>query len=57
MEQHKNYESSLTQARAWIENAKQTVKDCCEVSSNSSQEILQEKLGQIEVGLFIHLNL
>ena len=49
VEQHKNYESSLSRAKAWIEKAKQTVKDCCEVSSNSSQETLREKLNQIEV--------
>lgn len=49
LSQHKEYESFLSRAKVWIETAKQTVKECGEVPSSSSHEVLQEKLDQIQV--------
>lgn len=49
LSQHKEYESYLSRAKVWIETAKKTVKDCSEIPSSSSHEVLQEKLNQIQV--------
>lgn len=48
-EQHKEYESLLSRAKVWIDTAKQTIKECSEVPSSSTHEVLQEKLDQIQV--------
>lgn len=54
-EQHKEFESLLSRARVWIEAAKQTVKECSEVPSSSTHEVLQEKLDQIQVRIWYNL--
>nr|CAD7429520.1 unnamed protein product [Timema monikensis] len=48
-EQHQQYEDNLGKAKAWIDNAKQVIRDCSEASSNSSREVLEARLGQIQV--------
>ncbi|XP_039285327.1 nesprin-1-like [Nilaparvata lugens] len=48
MEQHKQYEDNLTKARAWIENAKEVIRQCSQASSNSSRETLESRLQQIQ---------
>jgi hypothetical protein len=49
LEQHKEYSENYEGAKAWIENAKQVIWDCSEASSNSSKEVLQARLDQIQV--------
>jgi hypothetical protein len=49
LEQHKEYSENYEGAKAWIENAKQVIWDCSEASSNSSREVLQARLDQIQV--------
>jgi len=49
LEQHKQYSENYEKAKAWIENAKQVIWDCSEASSNSSREVLQARLEQIQV--------
>lgn len=52
-EQHKDFESLFSRAKVWIEAAKQTVKECSEVPSSSSHEVLQGKLDQIQVDIYL----
>jgi hypothetical protein len=49
LEQHKQYSENYDKAKVWIENAKQVIWDCSEASSNSSREVLQARLEQIQV--------
>lgn len=49
LEQHKQYESNLKKAQTWIENAKEVIRECSQASSNSSRDVLQARLGQIQV--------
>ena len=49
LEQHKQYSENYEKAKVWIENAKQVIWDCSEASSNSSREVLQARLEQIQV--------
>jgi hypothetical protein len=49
LEQHQQYSENYEGAKAWIENAKQVIWDCSEASSNSSREVLQARLDQIQV--------
>lgn len=49
LEQHQQYSENYEKAKAWIENAKQVIWDCSEASSNSSREVLQARLEQIQV--------
>jgi len=51
LEQHKEYSENYEKAKVWIENAKQVIWDCSEASSNSSREVLQARLEQIQVSL------
>lgn len=48
-EQHKQYEDNLAKAKAWIENAKEVIRECSQASSNSSRDVLQARLAQIQV--------
>lgn len=47
-EQHNEYEDNLKKARSWIDNAKDIIRNSSESSSNSSKEILQQRLAQIQ---------
>ncbi|XP_071454288.1 muscle-specific protein 300 kDa-like [Hetaerina americana] len=47
-DQHTQYEDSLAKAKSWIENAKQVIRQSSEASSNSSKEVLQARLEQIQ---------
>lgn len=51
LEQHQQYSENYEKAKAWIENAKQVIWDCSEASSNSSREVLQARLEQIQVSV------
>jgi nesprin-1 len=51
LEQHRQYSENYEKALAWIENAKQVIWDCSEASSNSSREVLQARLDQIQVSM------
>lgn len=48
LDQHKEYDTNLTNARAWIENAKEIIRECSEASSANSKEVLQKRLEQIQ---------
>ncbi|XP_063222936.1 muscle-specific protein 300 kDa isoform X4 [Bacillus rossius redtenbacheri] len=48
LEQHQQYEDNLAKAQTWIDNAKQVIRDCSEASSNSTREVLEGRLGQIQ---------
>ncbi|XP_075225316.1 muscle-specific protein 300 kDa isoform X2 [Lycorma delicatula] len=48
LDQHKQYESNLKKAQTWIENAKEVIRECSQASSNSSRDVLQARLGQIQ---------
>ncbi|KAJ8984006.1 hypothetical protein NQ317_006860, partial [Molorchus minor] len=47
-EQHKEYNDNLEKTRAWIDNARELIRTCSEAASNSSKEILQSHLDQIQ---------
>ncbi|VEN42511.1 unnamed protein product, partial [Callosobruchus maculatus] len=47
-EQHKEYADNLEKARAWIDNARELIRNCSEAASNSSKETLQAHLDQIQ---------
>ncbi|KAJ8930094.1 hypothetical protein NQ314_017138, partial [Rhamnusium bicolor] len=47
-EQHKEYADNLEKTRAWIDNARELIRNCSEAASNSSKEILQSHLNQIQ---------
>jgi hypothetical protein len=51
LEQHQQYSENYEKAKAWIENAKQVIWDSSEASSNSSREVLQARLEQIQVNM------
>ncbi|XP_055711373.1 muscle-specific protein 300 kDa isoform X7 [Phlebotomus papatasi] len=46
-EQHKEFDECANNARNWIENAKEIIRECSEASSSSNKETLQQKLQQI----------
>ncbi|GAB0095245.1 nesprin-1 [Sergentomyia squamirostris] len=46
-EQHKDFDECANNARNWIENAKEIVRECSEASSSSNKETLQMRLQQI----------
>lgn len=47
-EQHKEYSDNLEKTRAWIDNARELIRNCSEAASNSSKEVLQQHLNQIQ---------
>lgn len=47
-DQHNEYEDNLKKAQSWIENAMDIIRNSSESSSNSSKEILQQRLAQIQ---------
>ncbi|XP_012253400.2 muscle-specific protein 300 kDa isoform X14 [Athalia rosae] len=46
--QHQEYERNLGKAHAWIENAKQIIRQGTEAASTSSRDELQSRLNQIQ---------
>lgn len=47
-EQHKEYADNLDKTRAWIDNARELIRECSEAVSHSSKETLQSHLNQIQ---------
>lgn len=47
-EQHKEYANNLDKARAWIDNARDTITQCSEAITNSTKDNLQQYLNQIQ---------
>ncbi|XP_017768073.1 PREDICTED: nesprin-1 [Nicrophorus vespilloides] len=47
-EQHKQYNDNLEKSRDWIEKARELIRNCSESSSNSSKEVLQLRLEEIQ---------
>ncbi|XP_008555407.1 muscle-specific protein 300 kDa isoform X6 [Microplitis demolitor] len=48
LSQHQEYEANLGKTRAWIDNAKQIIRQGTEAASSSSREELQERLEKIQ---------
>lgn len=47
-DQHKEYDTNLANAKQWIEEAWDTIRNCSESSSASSKEVLQQRLDRIQ---------
>lgn len=48
LEQHQQYADSLQKSRAWIDNARELIRNCSESSTTTSKEVLQARLDQIQ---------
>ncbi|XP_057659189.1 muscle-specific protein 300 kDa isoform X4 [Diorhabda carinulata] len=46
--QHKEYADNLEKTRAWIDNARELIRNCSEAVSHSSRETLQSHLNKIQ---------
>lgn len=48
LEQHQEYANNLQKSRAWIDNARELIRNCSESSTTTTKEILQERLDTIQ---------
>lgn len=52
LEHHEQYADNLKKATAWIDNAKEVMRQCSETTPNCSRQVLQSRLDQIQVNNF-----
>lgn len=48
LEQHQEYADNLKKSRAWIENARELIRQCTEASSTNNKEVLQKRLDEVQ---------
>lgn len=47
-DQHQEYADNLEKSRAWIDQARELIRNCSEAASNSSKDVLQAHLNKIQ---------